>query len=544
MSKKNILGLDISDHSIEALVLSKQRFGRPKIVAYARTILPRRVMENGVIKNPEKLAAAIGKLLAAGRPQPITASQCVLSLPESQVFTTIFQLPAGLRRSEIKNTVPLKAEEIIPFKSEEVYFDFKLLGAAHGVADIFYAAVPTAVVDGYAAVLRQAGLKPIAFDIESISAARALFAGIKKISGPKLVLDIGARTANLNIVDYAGVRQSHIEKIAGDRFTKAIMINLKLTAKQAEALKSHQGFNPDIKDGKILYILQSEMNLLIAAAKKQIDKYQSQYQRQVDEVLLIGGSSLLPQIEQYFANQLELVTNLGNPVKGIEDPAKILPDKHKLVLFTNVIGLALRGIEKDPIGCDINLLPVPSGHFGELKTGSKRSGWQIYFQLAALCIVLAVMASLLMLNYNLNLYSRLMGTLDKGQSAEVSEKDSISGQPPAVAVEPVMPAVLATSTPALNASTTAATSTAVMATSTPAALPVAAVASLFDVKIKQTSLGYLNVRSGPGLSNNKIGEVSPGKIYPVVAEQNGWYQLKLDNNKTGWVIAIYVEKLN
>ncbi len=542
MNKKNILGLDISDHSIEALVLSKQRFGQPKIVAYARTILPRKVVENGVIKNPEKLVSAIGKLLAAGQPEPITASQCVLSLPESQVFTTIFQLPAGLRRNEIKNTIPLKAEEIIPFKSEEVYFDFKLLGAANDVADIFYAAVPTAVVDSYAAVLKLAGLKPVAFDIESISAARALFAGIKKMSGPKLVLDIGARTTNLNIVDYAGVRQSHIEKIAGDRFSKAIMTNLKLTAKQAETLKSHQGFNPDIKDGKVLYILQSEMNLLIAAAKKQINKYQSQYQRQIDEVLLIGGSSLLPRIEQYLANELELSTNLGNPIKGIQDPAKILPPKQKLVLFTNVIGLALRGIEKDPIGCDINLLPVPTKHFGALKTAGKRPGRQIYLQLAALGIVLAAMASLLVLNYNLNLYSQLLGMFDKGPSVEVSEKDLISDQLPAVAVEPVMPAVLATSTPALNASTTAATSTAVIATSTPAQ-PAASVISLFNVKIKQTSLGYLNVRSGPGLSNDKIGEVSPGKIYPVIAEKNGWYQLKLENNKVGWVIGIYVEKI-
>jgi len=36
MLKKKIFGLDISDHSIEALVLTKPFFGKAKVTAYAR----------------------------------------------------------------------------------------------------------------------------------------------------------------------------------------------------------------------------------------------------------------------------------------------------------------------------------------------------------------------------------------------------------------------------------------------------------------------------------------------------------------------------
>ena len=48
MTKKQIFGLDISDHSIEALVLSKPFFGKPKITAYARTILRGEIVKDGI----------------------------------------------------------------------------------------------------------------------------------------------------------------------------------------------------------------------------------------------------------------------------------------------------------------------------------------------------------------------------------------------------------------------------------------------------------------------------------------------------------------
>jgi len=127
MLKKKIFGLDISDHSIEALVLTKPFFGKAKVTAYARTILRGEVVKNGVVKNQKKLEEAIVKLLASAQPEPIKTPYCIMSLPESQVFSTIFKMPAGLKHKEVKNTIPYKAEEVIPFKTSEVYFDFKTL---------------------------------------------------------------------------------------------------------------------------------------------------------------------------------------------------------------------------------------------------------------------------------------------------------------------------------------------------------------------------------------------------------------------------------
>jgi len=544
MVEKSVLALDISDHSIEALVLAKPWLGKPKVVSYARTVLRGKVVSDGAVLNPEKLVEALLALLKSGRPKAIKNTYCLLSLPDSQVFTTIFKLPSGLKREEIKNTIPFKAEEVIPFKSSEIYFDFKPIAVHNGTQEIFYAAVPIKIVDGYVDILRRVGLKPVAFDLESISSARALFDFNKKNENAKLVMDIGARTTDMNIFDANGIRQGITVKIAGDRFTKAIVTNMKVTPKAADDLKIKHGFNPDSQQGKILFIIQNEFNKVIAEAKKLIDYYQSHYQKKIDEVILVGGSALLPNIDQYLADNLEITVNRGQPLLKVDDHENILNVKDKVVLFTNVIGLALRGLSKDPVGSDINLLPLSSQRFALMPRREEKKAWkQIYISLAVMAGLLVVLGGIYMMRrQGQDLYQRFFAPpkveTNFNGNINVEILDQLRGG------WEMPTSTLATTTPP-TATSTVATTTPVttltpVVTSTP---PVTAPAALFKVKIRPTSLGYVNVRSGAGISFPKIDQVNPGTIYEVVKQQNDWYQIKLGGEKTGWVISTYVDKL-
>jgi len=94
MKKNKIFGLDISDKSVEAIQL-KKGLGKPKMTAYARTILGSSLVANGEIKNSEKLAEKFKALLDSAQPKKIKSKYCIVSIPESQVFTAIFSLPAG-----------------------------------------------------------------------------------------------------------------------------------------------------------------------------------------------------------------------------------------------------------------------------------------------------------------------------------------------------------------------------------------------------------------------------------------------------------------
>ncbi|MFA5022378.1 MAG: type IV pilus assembly protein PilM [Patescibacteria group bacterium] len=516
MLGKKIFGLDISDHSIEALVLSKTKpiFGKPKITAYARTILKGEIVRNGIIKNPVKLADSIAKLLKSAQPQPIDTPYCILSLPESQVFTAIFKLPAGLKHEEVRNTIPYKAEEVIPFQSSEIYFDFKTISRQGSTQEVFYVAVPTKVVDAYVEVLKTAGLKPLALDLESISSARALIDLRKKSSKAKLIMDIGARTTNLNVFDQNGIRQSLTIKAAGNSFTKALAKNLSITDKEAENLKMKTGFAAAGSDNKNVTILQNEFKKVIVGTKKFIDYYQAETQRPISEVILVGGSSLLPQIDQYLADNLKISVNRGQPLEKIQDPQSLVKLKTKAVLFTNVIGLALRGFYRNPSEGDINLLPVKFKLFAVKPLKDDKKAWKkVYIRLAILIFLILTFAIIIVLKQRGNDFYQTFFPIPKYETSIDSDVDpEVLEQIRAALLVPVQ---TATTTPALTA----------------------------KVKIKEISSGFVNVRDGAGSSFKKIGQADSGQEYLIIEEQTDWIKIQLDDKTAGWVNATYVDKL-
>lgn len=65
-----------------------------------------------------------------------------------------------------------------------------------------------------------------------------------------------------------------------------------------------------------------------------------------------------------------------------------------------------------------------------------------------------------------------------------------------------------------------------------------------EVQIEDTPTGFLNVRSGPGTNFAKIAKVKPGETYQLISEDasnGGWYQIRLDASRTGWVIKEYAK---
>jgi len=550
---KKIFGLDISDRSIEALVITKPIFGKPKIATYARTMLPANIINNGTIKDPEKLALKISELLASAQPKPIKTPFCILAIPESQVFTTIFKLPAGLKRREIANSIPYQAEEVIPFKSSEIYFDFKTISKDAAVQEIFYVAVPMSVVDGYVDVLKRVDLKPLAFDLESISLARALMT-LDKESSPKLLMDIGMRTTNLNIFEHQGVRQNLSLNVSGNHFTKAIAKGLSLSLKEAEKLKCRLSFTPKTDQEKsALKFAEAEFKKIVNATKKLLSYFETENHAKVDEIILAGGSVLFPGLDQYLADQLKIKVEVGKPWEKFHNAKNIFKDKvNEAVLFANVTGLAMRALIKDPVNGDINLLPLKPKYLSLAPEKSSKHEWKsIYTQLAVFIILILTFIGLLVFRQKGDILGWIFPPSNIPTKSEATVDPSILEElrnkllNEATTTPTTTPEFIdSTSTP--SSATTTATVTSISPTTTPTTTKQIFTPPVKEekVKIKPTTLGYLNVRQGPGVSYAKVGEAEIGKIYTVVDEKNGWYQIQLNANTAGWVIATYVDKIN
>lgn len=64
------------------------------------------------------------------------------------------------------------------------------------------------------------------------------------------------------------------------------------------------------------------------------------------------------------------------------------------------------------------------------------------------------------------------------------------------------------------------------------------------VKSAVVTTNGVNVRSGPGISYNKIGMVNKGENYDVVQQSNGWANLKISPSVLGWVKELYLMTKN
>ena len=62
------------------------------------------------------------------------------------------------------------------------------------------------------------------------------------------------------------------------------------------------------------------------------------------------------------------------------------------------------------------------------------------------------------------------------------------------------------------------------------------------VIILDTPTGFLRVRFEPSLGATEAARVTPGDTYELLGEEEGWFQILLEDGKTGWVSKQYSEK--
>ncbi|MFA5747092.1 MAG: pilus assembly protein PilM [Candidatus Paceibacterota bacterium] len=348
--QRKAFGLDISDQSIEVLELEKKS-GKVFLKAYGRVEIGEGLVRGGVIVDRDALAIKIKQVLAEAQPRPIKIKKVVCSLPESQTFFHFF--PSG-------EDIEQQAAKTLPINLADFYFNYR---------EGLFSAVSKKIVEDYLSVLNAAGLDPEVLDLESASIARAFGEGMGVKEESYLVADIGCRSTVLTVYDGRAIRLSVAVPAGGDVFSKVLADNLKITLAEAEQLKRDCGFDVEKKEGEIIFILQSAFQEIINGIKNSVNFYRSKSQKKISKILLCGGSSLIPKVDFYLSSIIDIPVEIPDPWEGI-DVEEILKKKELRnmietslhpIFFANVIGLAKRGISKDPGLCGVNLIPLKKG---------------------------------------------------------------------------------------------------------------------------------------------------------------------------------------
>ena len=333
---KDIIGIDISDASIEAVVLEGKK-NSFKLDSYARLRLDPGIVKDGNILHKDNLRAAIKKLLASAKPKPITSlrsKKVWLSVPESKTYSHVLTLPKKLKDKEIFAVSEHKAEEFIPETIDNLISAIKVIPSKDSYKQIFFTAANADIVEDFVEVFKGLDMEVVGITTEALSSYAGISDKLKKKT--TLMLDLGSRTTIASIFDEHGLRDTINIRIAGNKITKTLTTKLHISEEEAEKQKREVGLDSSVSAGETMLIIQGQFQPLTDELKKFISYYEKSYGKKIEQIVLVGGLANMRGIDKYFGENLNLEVFKGEPFLD----KKTIPEGVAATNFINALGLA------------------------------------------------------------------------------------------------------------------------------------------------------------------------------------------------------------
>lgn len=266
----------------------------------------------------------------------VTTKRCIVSLPNSAVFTSVIDMPA-MTDEQLASAIKFEAKKYVPLPFAEVGLSWSVIAtdSASRSLKVLLIAVPNQVRDNYIKVFHQAGLDLEIIEIEALALIRSLIIDNRQNS---VIIDIGAKNTGLNIIKNGLLQLTRNLNVGGDTITDRIAQSLNITSLRAEQFKKDFGLS---KSTFIPEAIKPVLNAIKAEVQQLLALYQA-HEVKLDRVILVGGGANLPGIGEFF-NDLGIRVELGKPLQTIVYPKASESLLRRFALQLPIaVGLALR----------------------------------------------------------------------------------------------------------------------------------------------------------------------------------------------------------
>lgn len=345
---QSVVAVDVGTAAVKVVQVRKER-GRAILETYGEMATgPYRDLAVGQAAKltAEREAELLRDLF---REANVTTAQASFAIPLGSSLLFMMEMP-GVAASDYAKVVPIEARKYIPVPISEVALDWWVipdheqsarLGA--GKVEVLVAAIHNRIVSEERALALAVKLDPAFFEIETFSAIRAIFPGEP---APTVILDFGAGTTKLAIVDYGIVRVSHTINKGSQDITVALSRSLAVDFAKAEEIKRQVGLVERLDGETVATTVSSVVEYIFADVNKVITAYQGKYGRAVGKIVFSGGGALLKGLLPLAEAHFKVPVVVGKPFEKLGTPA-FLQD----VLaeagpgFSVAVGLALRHLQ-------------------------------------------------------------------------------------------------------------------------------------------------------------------------------------------------------
>ncbi len=338
--RKSIIGLDLGSSCIKAVEITQDKYDYI-ITAHSQMDIP----------GDAARADAISDLFRVGGFRTKRVATAVSG--KSVIFRYINMMQ--MSDENLNNAIKFEADKYIPFEIDEVQLDTQKLmdipasdSGSQEEMKVLLVAAKSSLVDDQAEMLQELGLFPVCITVDSFALGNAyeladiVSPGIRESDRTVALLDIGYTKSSINILANNVTCFAREVPMGGQDLTNAITRRFGLEPYEAEALKRDpQDQALEVQDAvsHVMDDLGNEVNL-------SFDFFENQFDGEVEEVFLSGGSVLLPFMEECLEKIFEKKTRVWNPIEGLKVKSQnvdIDALHHSAPQLTVAVGLAAPG---------------------------------------------------------------------------------------------------------------------------------------------------------------------------------------------------------
>ncbi len=336
--QKPLIGLDISQTGVKVMAIDPKRW---LVLGYGSLDLdPLKVQAS--LENPDDtyLADNIRALLKQNIVGSLNSDHVAIGLPTGRTYSRTFTLPAS-EVKHIASAVEVEVDQYIPIPLSSLYLDYDIIERNKDSVTVIMSAVPRTLVDTCLAAVRSAGLQPLVAE-PSINAVARVLEATEEGHLSTLIIDIGAASTDIAILDGGVIRVTGSIGIGGNTFTLDIAKKLNIALENAHQYKVLNGLAPGPRQAKITMALAPSLGRIATEVRKVIRYYNERIatDRKIEQVLIVGGGANVPGVGDYFTNELVMPARVAVPWQKLDFGHLAEPNKQFRPRYIAVAGLA------------------------------------------------------------------------------------------------------------------------------------------------------------------------------------------------------------
>jgi type IV pilus assembly protein PilM len=351
-STKAVIGLDVGSYAVKAVALQSNR-DRITLQAYAQARIDNQDLS-------EVIKRVIGQL-------GLKSKRVVTAVSGRSVIVRQVDTPK-LQDAELKQHITYEADKYIPFGTEEVIIDCQPMpikpGSNEDLQQVMLVAVRKGFVQEHLSSLRAAGLVPEVIDVDVFALANAY-----ELLGPPMppeserkataIIDIGATKTNIAIMLADRLLFTREIYLAGNEISDSIARTLNYQPDEVDAMKLAPGEALE----SIVDAAMPAFEDLANEIRLSFDYVEGQFDTEVANVVLSGGTSQLPNFGNILGNIISRPVFVFDPLAGLD----LVPSRYDIHgLDANSPGLTVA------LGLAAHILEHPQRSLG----GQQSHSWQ------------------------------------------------------------------------------------------------------------------------------------------------------------------------